>query len=148
MIYKIKGIHAKVSVIWNFQAPEGGGDTHFFVIRGTKADIVIRQGKEQNYRPELYIEIPDAKNRGTVKTALQNTIANLQSTYPGLELTKEGEKWHVLIPDKYRVGHEAHFGQVTEKFLKFLVDGKLPEWEVPNMIAKYYTTISALEMAK
>jgi hypothetical protein len=28
------------------------------------------------------------------------------------------------------------------------VDGKLPEWEVPNMIAKYYTTTKALEIAK
>ena len=50
-------------------------------------------------------------------------------------------------PDKYRIGHEAHFGQVTEKYLRFLVDGKLPDWEVPNMIAKYYTTTMALEMA-
>jgi hypothetical protein len=27
-------------------------------------------------------------------------------------------------------------------------DGKLPEWEVPGMITKYYTTTSALKMAK
>ncbi|MDP4206090.1 MAG: putative oxidoreductase C-terminal domain-containing protein, partial [Bacteroidota bacterium] len=44
-------------------------------------------------------------------------------------------------------GHEAHFAQVTEKFLGYLKDGKLPRWEVPNMIAKYYTTTSALKMA-
>ncbi|WP_255418875.1 putative oxidoreductase C-terminal domain-containing protein [Parabacteroides sp. AF17-28] len=24
----------------------------------------------------------------------------------------------------------------------------MPEWEVPNMLAKYYTTTSALDMAK
>ncbi len=147
MIYKIKGFHAKVSVVWNFQAPEGGGDTHFSIMRGTKADIVIRQEKEQNYRPELYIEVSDAKNLKSVEVALQDAIASLQKTYPGLELKKQGEKWHILIPDKYRVGHEAHFSQVTEKYLNFLVDGRLPEWEVPNMIAKYYTTTTALEMA-
>lgn len=55
--------------------------------------------------------------------------------------------WKVNIPDKYKVGHEAHFGQITEKFLDYLRDGKLPEWEVPNMIAKYYTTTSALKLA-
>ena len=48
------------------------------------------------------------------------------------------------IPAKYRVGHEAHFGQVTEHFLDYLKEGKLPDWEVPNMLAKYYTTTSAL----
>lgn len=148
MIYKIKGIHAKVSVIWNFQAPEGGGDTHFSVMRGTKANIVIRQGKEQNYRPELYVEVPDSKNREAVPTALQNAIANLQDGYPGFVLKKEADKWHIQIPDQYRTGHEAHFGQVTKKYLKFLVDGELFEWEIPNMIAKYSTTMAALRMAK
>ena len=48
---------------------------------------------------------------------------------------------------KYKVGHEAHFGQVTEKYLQYLVDGKLPDWEVPNMIAKYFTTTQALKLA-
>ena len=52
------------------------------------------------------------------------------------------------IPAEYRIGHEAHFGKVTQTFLKYLVDGKLPDWEVPNMIAKYYTTTRALELAK
>jgi hypothetical protein len=56
--------------------------------------------------------------------------------------------WQVEIPAKYRVGHEAHFGQVTEHFLDYLKEGKLPDWEVPNMLAKYYTTTSALDMAK
>ena len=56
--------------------------------------------------------------------------------------------WHVVIPPSYRVGHEAHFGQVTENYLRYLSEGKLPEWEVPNMIAKYYTTTLAWKMAQ
>jgi hypothetical protein len=54
----------------------------------------------------------------------------------------------LIIPAEYKVTHEAHFAQVTEKYLGFLKDGKLPEWEVPNMITKYYTTTSALKLAK
>ena len=53
-----------------------------------------------------------------------------------------------MIPDEYRVGHEAHFGQVTGNFLKYLSEGRLPEWEVPCMIAKYYTTTRGLQMAR
>jgi Fe-S cluster assembly scaffold protein SufB len=53
----------------------------------------------------------------------------------------------LFIPDHYNNGHEAHFGQVTEKYLQYLIDGKLPEWEVPNMIVKYYTTIEGLKAA-
>jgi hypothetical protein len=35
-----------------------------------------------------------------------------------------------------------------ERFLKYLAQGNLPEWEIANMRAKYYTTIKALEMAQ
>jgi len=145
MIYTLKGVHAKVSVIWNFEAPAGTGDTHFSIMRGTKADIIIRQGPEQNYRPELYVEA--AGDQPDFEKALEKAVQDLSAEYSGLELRREGKSWHILIPDQYRVGHEAHFGQVTEKYLRFLVDGRLPEWEVPNMIAKYYTTTSALQMA-
>jgi hypothetical protein len=79
--------------------------------------------------------------------ALRAAVAALQPDYPGLQIQREGGIWHVLIPDKYRIGHEAHFRQVTERYLKYLVDGKLPDWETPNMIAKYNTTTDALEMA-
>jgi len=72
----------------------------------------------------------------------------LARTYPGLAIEPAAKGWHVIIPAKYRVGHEAHFAQVTQKYLQYLVDGKLPEWEVPNMLAKYYTTTTALKMAK
>jgi predicted dehydrogenase len=41
MSYTLKGIHARVSVIWNFAAPPGAGDTHFSIMRGTKANVVI-----------------------------------------------------------------------------------------------------------
>jgi len=148
MIFKVRGIHAKVSVIWNFEAPEGGGDTHYSVMKGTRSNIVIRQGKEQNYRPELYIEPAPEVDEQAFGDAVKKTIDGLAHVYPGLEVAKEGRNWHVLIPDKYRVGHEAHFAQVAQKFLGYVSRGRLPEWEVPNMIAKYYVTTKALEMAE
>ena len=147
MVYRLKGIHAGVSVIWNFQAPEGGGDTHYSIMRGTKSNIVIRQGKKQRYRPELYVQVSDRNYEESVGMALKKALSDLQKTYTGLELERVDDEWHIVIPDICRVGHEAHFGQVMQKVLNFLVDGKLPEWEGPNMIAKYYTTTSALELA-
>jgi predicted dehydrogenase len=147
MIYKINGIHAKVSVIWNFKAPEGSKDTHYSIMKGSKAHAIIRQGEEQNYRPELYVEPAPGQSPETLDTDLAAEMKNLQKKYPGIALEKSDKGWHISIPDKYRVGHEAHFGQVAEKYLRFLVEGKLPDWEVPNMIAKYYTTTSAREIS-
>ena len=146
-VYDIKGVHAKISVIWNFEAPAGTGDTHYSIMRGSSANIIIRQGAEENYKPTLYVEALPGKN---IQFELEKAIdEDLQRLYPGITLEKLKEGfWKVNIPDVYKVSHEEHFGQVTEKYLSFLVDGKLPDWEVPNMIAKYYTTTEALRKAR
>jgi predicted dehydrogenase len=146
MIYSLKGIWAKVSVEWKYKAPEGGGDTHFSVMKGSKCDLVIRQTEKEKFVPTLYIE--NIKDEATDKfvSKVAETLKSLP--YDSISVEKESEKvLKINIHPKYRVGHEAHFSQVTEKFLSYLKDGKLPEWEVPNMITKYYTTTLALEKA-
>lgn len=150
MLYKLKGKYAKVSVIWNFEAPQGTGDTHYSVMHGTHCDLIIRQGKEENYKPTVYVQLTANEDAAGFEVALKKAVEqDLAAAYPGLKVMKLKEKmWVIEIPDTYKVGHEAHFGQVAEKYLKCLVDGKLPEWEVPNMITKYYTTTQALELAK
>lgn len=145
--YKLNGIVCQASVTWNCQAPEGAKDTHSMLMRGSKCNLMILQGKEQGYIPELYIEPAEGQDIYEMNTALENAVKGFQDRWAGVEVVKEGEWWHVLIPQKHRIGHETHFGQVTERFLQYLVDGKMPEWEVPNMMAKYHTTTSALQMA-
>jgi len=118
IVYKLKGIYAKASVIWNFEAPAGAGDT----VSGSPAELEANLTKAVN--------------------------EDLQAIYPGIKLVKQSDKlWMVEIPASYSVGHEAHFTQVTEKYLQYLKNGKLPEWEVPNMIVKYYTTTEGLKAA-
>jgi hypothetical protein len=135
-------------VIWNFAAPPGAGDTHFSIMRGTKANVIIRQGREENYQPELYVEPVSSIDQNALARALQKAVEKLGAGYPGLGLQRDGNKWHIQIPPEQRTDHEAHFGQVMEKFLTYLKDGKLPPWEGPNTIAKYYTTVAALELAR
>ncbi|MCE7041857.1 putative oxidoreductase C-terminal domain-containing protein [Dyadobacter sp. CY312] len=144
--YTLKGVHAKVSVIWNFQAPEGTGDTHYSIMKGSKANLIVRQGKDQKYKPVLYIE---TKEKGKVyEDAVAASFKSVQDKFPGIELKKNKAGWEISIPAKYDNGHEAHFAQVANKYMEYLKAGKLPEWEVPNMIAKYYTTTQALKQAK
>lgn len=144
--YKIRGVHAKVSVKWAYKAPEGAGDTHYSIMRGTKANLIIRQGAEQQYKPTLYIE-PLIKDPAYENTLIEK-MKEVQSKYPGVEIKKIEKGWEVIIPEKYKEGHEAHFTRVTEKFLEYLKNKNIPEWEVPNMMAKYYTTTKALELAR
>ena len=146
--FTMRGICLKLSVTWNFQAPEGGKDTHTSLFRGNKAHVIIRQGKEQNYRPEVYVEPAPGIEAAKVAASLTKAVAGLQRTFPGLKAEKAGDGWHIVIPDKCRVGHEAHFRNVMDAYLHYLAEGRLPDWEVSYMIAKYYITTRALEMAR
>lgn len=148
--YKIKDVHAKVSVIWNYQAPESTGDTHFSIMKGSKANLIIRQGAEENYKPELYIEPVAGIEEASFEAELKKAAQALQPDFPGVQIAKcekTENQWKIVIPEKLRVGHEAHFAQVTQKYLEYLQEGKLPDWEVPNMITKYFIATKALEMA-
>jgi len=147
MTYRLKGIYVKISVIWNFEAESGGGDTHLSIFRGRNVNLIIRQGPQQQFRPELYVEVVETDRKSVVESTLNRAIEHLQNKYPGIGLVPVDTGWRLIIPDQYRLGHEAHFGQVTEKYLQFLQEGKLPAWEVPNMLAKYYITTTAREMA-
>ncbi|MEC8397083.1 MAG: putative oxidoreductase C-terminal domain-containing protein [Bacteroidota bacterium] len=143
--YTIKGKHAKVSVIWDYKAPKGTGDTHYSVMRGSKSDLIIKQGEAENYKPTLYVISKEGEN---FESNLEKTLESIQVEYPGIKVDKISDsKWKILIPEVLKIGHEAHFGQVTDNFLKYYKDGKLPEWEVPNMITKYYTTTQAYKKA-
>ena len=141
--YTINGHYAKVSVIWNYEAPEGTGDTHYSIMRGTKANLVIQQTAAENYKPTLYIESKGELTNEEVSTVLKEIAIK----YPGVSVTAMGDKWKVEIPEEYNIGHEAHFGQVMERFIDYYQHGNMPAWEVPNMLTKYKLTTDALKMA-
>ena len=147
MVYQIKGVFAKVSVEWKYQAPPGGGDTHYSIMHGTNCDLVIKQGADEKFVPTLYVENVKGMPLNDFKVKLKEALGTLPYDSLGLEDTGRNS-FKINIPTKYRVGHEEHFGQVTAKFLEYLKEGKLPDWEVPCMITKYYTTTSALKMAR
>ncbi len=146
--YTLRGVHARVSVTWNFQAPEGTGDTHYSIMRGSNCQLEIRQGEPEGYKPTLYIQPSYIESPDEFRMQVEVAVKQVAEKYPGLSATMVDElTWRVDVPDSYKVGHEAHFGQVTEKYLDYLSKGTLPEWEIPNMIVKYYTTTEGLKQA-
>lgn len=148
--YSIKGVYAKVSVLWNYQAPEGAGDTHYSLMRGTRSSLIIQQGEAEGYKPVLYVE--PRRNAGVtpdeIEAALKDAVAKLNDSYPGIGFEKHETGWRINVPADYSVGHEAHFGQVAEKYLRFLRDGSMPAWEVPNMTVKYHTLMEAYKKSR
>ena len=144
--YALRGVHVKLNVLWNYEAPAGAGDTHLAIYRGSRASVEIRQGAEEHYRPELFV-VPNA-GAADVASALRAKIDGLQNRYPGLSIEDRGDRLLVVIPERYRVGHEAHFGQVASRFLGYLRNPSLlPAWEQPNMLAKYYVCTKGMALS-
>jgi predicted dehydrogenase len=132
--YTVRGIHVKLDVLWRWEAPAGAGDTHLAIYRGSKARVEVRQGVAESYRPELYVVPSDAG----VEAALRGRIGELSKQWPGIGVEPRGTEFLVTIPDAYRNGHEAHFAQVANRFFAYLGKSEpFPEWENPNMMAKY-----------
>lgn len=147
IFFTVRGIHGKISVIWNYEAPEGGKDTHYSIMKGSQVNLVIQQGAEQNYEPTLYVQ-PNIDDIPTVEFQLAQALENLSSKYAGLGYKQNENGWEVVIPDEFKIGHEAHFAEVTEAFLNHMQNGKIPEWELANMKAKYFVTSEAYKLSR
>jgi hypothetical protein len=142
-------VHVRLDVLWDCEAEAGAGDTHLAVFRGSQARVEVRQGKEENYRPELFVVPNEVSDRAAVGKALERKVASWQKEFPGVGVgSQEGRFW-VTIPATYREGHEAHFGQVARQFLHYLAEpASLPAWERPNMMAKYTVTTQGVRLAQ
>ena len=44
--YTLRGVYAKVTALWKFEAPPGAGDTHYALVRGTRCNLLIKQGAD------------------------------------------------------------------------------------------------------
>lgn len=137
--YAVHGVHVGLDMVWEWLEPLGGGDTHTETWRGTRARIELRHGPDEGWRPQLYV-VPLAD----IGAALERRIAALAVTHRGLCLARRGAEWLVVIPDALRIGHDAHFRELTKDFLRFVErPGSLPAETNANLLAKYFVTTAA-----
>jgi predicted dehydrogenase len=144
--YTLRGVHVRLEIVWQWQAEPGAGDVYEALFRGTRARVEIRQGEAEKHIPELYIA-PIAALRAEVFAAARQRIAELQSRWPGLIAVERGNELHIAIPERFRVGHEAHFGEVAARFFDYVKPPRsIPAWERTNMLAKYYVSTKGVDL--
>ena len=147
--YALKGVHVKLNVIWDWEAPAGGGDTHYAVYRGSKARVEVRQGKAEGQRPQTYVVPGSGQDKASVAAAVVKRLAALQDRYPGVQAEERASEILVHIPDRLRTSHEDHFGEVARAFFGYLKDpASLPAWETANMLVKYTLTTRGTELSR
>ena len=147
--YEVNHRNAQVTVMWNFEAPSGTGDTYNALITGTKASVQIVQNNSTKYIEELYIDRNSAVDLQLFDSELKNEIARLKETYPSISLKQiNDQKYHIVVPIETRPTHEDYFGYVAQQFFQYLINRNLPQWEISNTLTKYFITTQALEIAK
>ncbi|HYM73363.1 MAG TPA: putative oxidoreductase C-terminal domain-containing protein [Stellaceae bacterium] len=137
--YAVRGVRVGLDMVWEWLEPPGGSDSHTETWRGTRARIELRHGPAEGWRPQLYV-VPLAD----IAAALERRIAALAATCAGLGLERRDGEWRVTIPDALRIGHDAHFRELTKEFLAQVErPASIPLWEKPNLIAKYFVCTAA-----
>jgi len=143
--YRVRGIPVYLESLWNLAIPEGGGDTHDAIVRGTKADLVIEQGAATRFVTELTVR--PLENNSAYAHALSNAVESLQSAFPGIAVEPAGPTYRIAIPAAVRTTHEEHFAAVLEEFLGYIDSGERPANLGPDLISKYTLLARAAELS-
>jgi len=146
-IFKVRDVYAKVSVLWGYTNPDGG-DTHYSIMRGSMANLIIRQDVEQNFVATLYAEPSGDSGDEEFEQALMAALDQLSDRFPGLSAELSEFGWKISIPGEYVETHEEHFTRVTQRYLEALSNGSLSEWERTNLLTKYFITTQAYELSR
>lgn len=139
--FDVKGMPVSIDVRWDFEAPEGSGDTFEALYKGSNATIRIVQDSTTDFKKILTFDAS--------KEAIDGLKVMLAKDFNGITIEeyKDGS-WLVDIDPSINKGHEDHFGLVCQSFLEYLNGSKLPDWESTNTITKYHLTTEAVKLAE
>lgn len=143
--YRLRSVPVRLETLWRLAIPEGGGDTHHAIMRGSGADLTVNQGPETAFRTELTVHPVQGSSR--FARALQSAIRSLHDLFPGVGLEPSGPGFRVTIPAGLRTTHEEHFAAVLEQFLAYADRGQWPDNLGPDLVTKYTLLARARELS-
>jgi len=143
ILFTVKGVYTEVNVEWRAATPKGGNDIRSAYAEGDRSTVFIDQAFGRT-KPRLCIEKRSNLSSKDFREQLDRSFALLQKDFPGISWSQEGKFVQVNIPAELELKRDITF----KVFSDYLLNHSLPKWEVPNTIAKYFITTTALEMAK
>jgi predicted dehydrogenase len=139
--YTLCGAHVRITTIWEYESVDGPGDLHEATALGSKCRIAVRNSSSQH---QLVVVPTKPSFRQALFTALSRRSQNWQLLYPGLSVHDLGEEFEVRIPTTLLGNHESHFASVLREFMTYFHNSRrMPAWEQPNLLAKYWLTTQA-----
>ncbi len=144
--YRLRGIAVRIETLWGLEEPEGGGDLHRCVVRGTRSELIVDQGPQTQFQTVLSVN-PVESGPAFART-LEGAVAGMQNDFPGLGVEPLGAGFQLRIPRTLRTTHEQHFAMVLQNFLSFVTQGEWPANIGPDIHAKYTLLARALELSR
>jgi predicted dehydrogenase len=146
MSFRLRGVTVAIESRWALAVPEGGGDTHYALVRGTAADLIVEHSGRTRYVTELTVRPVDGGAAYT--TALGSAIESLGDAFPGLGIEPSAGEFHIIIPHRLRTTHEQHFAKVLDQFLSRIDSGELSDNFGRDLVAKYGLIMRAAELSR
>ena len=146
LTYRLCGVPVQLESLWQLALPEGGGDTHYSAVRGTRADLIVNLGPDTRFRSELTVH--PAEPSTDYARALEKAVTSLRQTFPGLGVEPIGPAFRIAIPPALRTTHEEHFSAVLGQFLGYADAGKWPDNLGPDLVTKYTLLTRAAELSR
>jgi predicted dehydrogenase len=143
--YTLRGVPVEIESIWDLAIPQGGGDTHYGILRGNRADLVVDQGPDTGFDPRLRV-VPAARTTAYEKT-LRAALAQLAEMCPGIGCKNDGNGYQITIPVALHHGHEARFANVLDQFLRYADTGTWPRRIGEELVAKYTLLADAYDLS-
>ena len=143
--YTLRGVPVEVDSIWDLSIPAGGGDMHYGILRGRRADLVVDQGPDSGFLTRLRI-IP-AENNSAYERSLGGALAGMQDICPDVGYRADGDGYLITIPAQMHRGHEARFAEVLDQFLGYVDAGRWPKCISQELVAKYELLAHAYQLS-
>jgi len=143
--YRLCGVSVRQVAQWGQREPEGGGDLHGAVVRGTRAVLEVEHGAHTGFVPQVYL----TPRPGIVLEAtLAEAVTAWQDEFPGLAVEPAGDRSRFVVPQHLHTTHESHFARELSRFLDYLDAGQWPGDLQPRMHARYRILAEACSMAR
>ena len=143
--YRLRGIPVEIETLWGLEEPEGSGDLHQAILRGTKSDLIVDQGPQTGFQTMLTIN--PVEGGKAFARALTDAVARMQTGFPGLGVEPAGRQCRITIPKALRTTHEQHFAAVLQTFLAYIDAGTWPGDLGSDLDTKYTLLAQALELS-
>jgi predicted dehydrogenase len=149
VLFRLRDRFVRFTARWGVRADGSDGDTHLAIARGSRATVTVRHDPAFGLGPQVLVTPSTALAQRDVRAAVDAHCRRWSKQCPGYEAVDSGEQIHIRVPEAARTGHESHFASVLGEFVTYFRDRScIPRWEWPNLLAKYYLTTRAVELAR